>query len=339
MDIFTTVWKGLNDRQQEVLSGRFGLDKTKKVQTLAALGKRYGITRERVRQIEANALRILREQLSANSEWTTIFNQVKKYLKNNGGVGRREDVLAHMRSVAGDLSEQQLALLLAASGEVTLHDDTDTTWPFYSLDKASLQKATHFVEQWLSYLRTNKQSALAGRYTDLLKKFIKAKGASPQIANSFLSISKHVHVNPYGDVGLAEWPEIKPVTIRDRIYLVLKKKGEPLHFESIAKTINEAGFAARPALAPTVHNELIKDNRFVLVGRGMYGLSEHGYQAGTAREVIQKILKKSGPMNTRQIILAIQKERFLKPNTVLVNLQNKEYFKRLDDGRYHVRES
>lgn len=150
---------------------------------------------------------------------------------------------------------------------------------------------------------------------------------------------KKIGKNPYGDVGLSEWTEIQPKTVRDRIYLALKKKGEPLHFRTIAQLINQYSTKAKPASAPTVHNELIKDTRFVLVGRGMYALSEDGYEPGTAREVIHRILKKNGPLRPKEVMLAVQKERFFKPNTVLVNLQNKSFFKRMPDGTYRIRES
>jgi len=172
-----------------------------------------------------------------------------------------------------------------------------------------------------------------------LGKFIKGKGVNKNHAESYLGISKKICANSFGDIGLAEWPEIKPQTVRDKIYLVLKKGGEPLHFESIAKSINEVKLDKSIALAPTVHNELIKDERFVLVGRGTYALKEQGYEPGTAREVIQRILKRQGPLHIHDVMKHIQKQRFFKPNTVLINLQNKDYFERLKDGRYKVREA
>jgi len=180
---------------------------------------------------------------------------------------------------------------------------------------------------------------LGGYYEESLRHFVKSKGIQRNVADAYLSISKRIHSNPYGDIGLRDWAEIRPATIRDRIYLVLKKKKDPLHFETIAKTINEVGFDRRVALASTVHNELIKDNRFVLVGRGMYALGEYGYEPGTAKTVIKRVLQKHGPLKPNDVISHVKKERLFKPNTVLINLQDKNWFKRLPDGRYHVREA
>jgi hypothetical protein len=167
---------------------------------------------------------------------------------------------------------------------------------------------------------------------------VRDSGANRAVADAYLGISKRIARNSYGDVGLRDWPEISPSTIRDKIYLVLKKKGEALHFEDIAKHINDAKFDSHKALVATVHNELIKDNRFSLVGRGIYGLTEHGYETGTAREAIANILKK-GPLQAEEVVAKVSDKHFFRENTILINLQNKSFFERTQDGRYKVRES
>jgi hypothetical protein len=329
----------LSPRQREVVFGRFGLDKKGEPQTLAELGKRYHVTRERIRQIEASALDLLKKEVTGNVQCADIVQRSVKRLKDAGGVLRAEDFFSYAASLADGLTEQHLELLREASGAFEFHPGDKHYVPFYYLDAAALKNAIGFINQWVAHVRSKKHVVLAGRYEDELQGFLKKKGVSKDHAANYLSISKKIHKNPFGDIGLAEWPEVKPQTVRDRVYLVLKKKATPLHFRMIAQSINQAKFDDRTASAPTVHNELIKDNRFVLVGRGMYALAEQGYEPGTAREVIHRLLKKQGALRPRDVILAIQKERFFKPNTILVNLQNKNFFERMGDGTYRVREA
>ncbi len=337
--VFNSFWTALSTRQHDVLTGRFGLEKHAKPKTLAALGARYNITRERVRQIESAALVVLRQKMEANKDIRTLLDKAKKYLKDHGGIAPEGDLLSALKEVAPDLTPNKLALIVRATRAIHVHPEDEIWRSFYFLDPASLAKVRETVTSWTDVLSKRKADVLKGKHRELWSDFVKRKKLAPRQAEQYLALSKTITTNAYGDIGLAEWSEIQPSTVRDQIYLVLKKKAEPLHFVQIAKAINQAGISARQALAPTVHNELIKDNRFVLVGRGMYALSEHGYVPGNARQVIHRVLKRHGALKPRDIIMAVQKERFFKPNTILVNLQNKDHFERRPDGTYRVREA
>jgi thioredoxin reductase len=107
-----------------------------------------------------------------------------------------------------------------------------------------------------------------------------------------------------------------------------------MHFREVADAISKV-FNKKIHYA-TCHNELIKDSRFVLVGRGMYALTEWGYKAGIAREVITDILKKEGPLAKEEIIKRVNKERYFKKNTILVNLLNSKYFKKNKTGLFDL---
>lgn len=337
--MFNQLFEGLGSRQKEVLVGRFGLEGQKDPQTLAALGDKYGVTRERVRQIEASGLAFLTKKIKAISACAELFSACQKHLKNGGGVLKQDQLLGALKNSAEGLTDRHMNLLIEATKAFYLYPEDNDFWAFYYLDKNSLKKAADAISQFAKSLRSAKEEVLNGGYDAHLAKFVRQQKTDAKLMQNYLGISKRIYANPYGDTGLAEWPEIKPKTIRDRIYLVLKKKGEPIHFQAIAEHINDAGFGGRKALAPTVHNELIKDKRFVLVGRGMYGLAEHGYEAGTAKEVIYKILKDRGPLEFEQLISAIQKNRIFKPNTILANLQRKDLFLRAPDGTYRIREA
>lgn len=335
------LFSKLSPRQKEVIFGRFGLAKSRDPETLAALGERFGITRERIRQIEAAALNLINREIVASPVFSSIVNKNRMYLKNAGGVARKEAILKFCSSFAEGLEERHLNLISDASRAFRFYEGDDNFWPFYYLGSGELADANSFIDSWTTFLRRQKNQVLfkSGAYKKQLKDFIKNRRLSESCADNYLSISKKFHKNSFGDFGLRDWPEINPLTIRDRIYLVLKKGGQPLHFETIARNINKASFDDKLALVPTVHNELIKDPRFVLVGRGLYGLSENGYEPGTAKEVIHRILKKHGPSDFSEVMSRVKKERFLKTNTVLANLQDKKFFERLPDGLYRVREA
>jgi hypothetical protein len=163
---------------------------------------------------------------------------------------------------------------------------------------------------------------------------INDKHRNNEILRRWLSISKSIGKNPLGEWGPATSPNVKTKGVRDFAYLAVKKHGSPLHFREVAALIEK--MFKRAAHVATTHNELIKDSRFVLVGRGMYALREWGYTQGVVRDVIREALRKSGPMTKEQIIEKVLKERHVKPGTIIVNLQNQKYFKRGKDGRFSL---
>jgi hypothetical protein len=337
--IINSALNGLSPRQREVVEGRFGL-KGGEGETLAAIGDRMGITRERVRQIENAALAVAKVNIAKDDEALALLAKVKQYIAGKGGVAKKADVVAYAADLVKGIGENQIDFLSEASATFNAYREDDDYHPFYYVSEKDRQNAQAFVDGWTNFLKSKKEAALPEpTYRAELASFSKMKSIESPVSASYLSITKQIHANRYGDVGLRDMPEINPKTIRDKIYLVLKKGGEPLHFETIAKKINEVKFDDQVALAPTVHNELIKDERFVLVGRGMYGLQEHGYEPGTAREVIAKVLKGAGPMKATDIVTKVNSQRFFKENTILINLQNKVAFERMSDGRYRVREA
>ena len=155
-----------------------------------------------------------------------------------------------------------------------------------------------------------------------------------EVIKRWLSLSKSVGKNPLGEWGKMSSSNIKAKGMRDYAFLVIRRHGSPIHFREVAKLISE--LFNKKAHVATTHNELIKDPRFVLVGRGLYALSEWGYAAGVVKDVIKAILVKNGPLTKEKIIEKVLKERYVKENTIMVNLQNPKFFKKMKDGKYAV---
>ncbi len=156
-----------------------------------------------------------------------------------------------------------------------------------------------------------------------------------RIINSYLIISKKINQNILGEWGLSNWNTVSPKRMGDKAYLVLKKSGKPLHFTEITNLINQSGFDKKTAYPATIHNELILDDRYVLVGRGIYALKEWGYQPGTVIDIVLDILSKSPtPLTKEEIIKKVLEQRMVRKSTILLALTAKEKIKKLPDGTY-----
>ena len=128
------------------------------------------------------------------------------------------------------------------------------------------------------------------------------EGDNELIIEALLSLRKDVDRNILNQWGLANWQTIKPKRMTDKAYLIMLQENKPLHFADVADLINKANFDRKKACPATVHNELILDDKYVLVGRGIYALNEWGYKEGTVADIIIEILKKNGPINKKDLI-------------------------------------
>jgi len=159
-----------------------------------------------------------------------------------------------------------------------------------------------------------------------------------KVVYSVLRALKNLGQNNFGHWGLGDWKEIKPKTINDKIYLILKNNGQPMHFVEIAGKINEIKFDGKRANPATVHNELILDNKYVLIGRGIYGLRDWGYEKGTVADVIREIFNNSEePLSREEIVKRVLEKRRVKEATIILALMNKDYFEKVDGGKYQLK--
>jgi len=153
---------------------------------------------------------------------------------------------------------------------------------------------------------------------------------------SLLRLSKHLRQNKFGHWGIKDWPEITPKTINHKIYLVVKNYGKPMHFREITDKINAISFDHKQANAATVHNELILDDKYILIGRGIYALQEWGYENGTVSDVVVKVLKEAGkPLTKEEIIDGVFKKRLVKKATINLALMSKDRFRK-ENGKYQL---
>jgi hypothetical protein len=306
----------LKEKEKTVILRRFGL-KTGERETLEEIGKNFGITRERVRQIQNKAFSKMREKIL---DYQYIFENYRKYLEEIGGVEKEEDFLEKWGQ---DNYKNHVYFLLKLEGKFFRFSGDNQIFPCWAKEEKSFAKHRTLV---LDMVKKIEEIGKPLKIEELRRIF----PLQEKILETKLKTSRLVGKNEEGFFGLNSWPEINPKGIRDKIYLIFKKVQKPLHFKEIAKLIFHPN-------VHTVHNELIKDERFVLVGRGIYALRDWGYFPGQVKEVISKILQREQrPMTKEEIIREVLKQRMVKPETILMNLTNKNYFKRDESGRYYL---
>lgn len=318
-------------RAREVLTRRFGLGTQATRETLESIGDHSGITRERVRQIEAAGLDAVRAS-KAFKEANAAFGEIARYVESIGSIVSEDMLLASLGK--DEKTRNRFRFFLMLDSAFYRERETNDFLARWHIDKPTAKLIHEALTRLYTALPDDEvlsEADLLDRFLDELKEVNDAY-KNEEVLKRWLSLSKHIAKNPLSEWGRASAPAIRIKGIRDYAYLAVKRHGEPMHFSDVAKTIGV--LFSKKAHVATTHNELIKDPRFVLVGRGLYALTEWGFKPGIVREVIREALEKHGPMKKEEIIDRVKSARFVKDNTILVNLNDSRYFKRMKDGRY-----
>lgn len=320
-------------RMRDVIEKRFGL-KGGSGKTLDAIGREYKITRERVRQIEADALKhISSSTVLAVAE--PLVGAMIRHLNDYGGVMAEQyflSTLTHEREYA------HIRLVLDIHPAFESIPESAQYHRRWAIAVAAVKKTEEIIDRTVQELAQTQKPVTDGDLRNMLTRHAKevtGRVPSEEVIEAWRSASKQIQSNPYGEFGLAGWSSITPSGVKDKAYAALAKRGAPLHFREVTDAINKAGWSKKKAHPQTVHNELIKDFRFVLVGRGLYALREWGYQAGTVRDVLTAVFKNAGrPLTKDEMIELVLKKRMVKVPTILLNVHDKTRFKKTNEGRY-----
>ncbi|MFZ3054453.1 MAG: sigma factor-like helix-turn-helix DNA-binding protein [Minisyncoccales bacterium] len=344
--ITQNVLKSLPDRTRAVISRRFSLNKTGKPETLEAIGRSYNITRERVRQIENDGMKRAKKLLE-NPEVKDEFKKIKAYFEKKidacGGVKKEEKLLEEINSIE---QKDNILFLLSLSDSLFKEKEDDNFYAFWALNKDLISLAKKVSNDFVKSLKASgNPETLENLYSEYKKEGGKI---SFEAFSCYLEISKDIFKTLDGNkVGLKSWPEVNPRTVKDKIKLILKEEEKPLHFKEIAdmifdlnETLTNRSNKNKRLHPQTVHNELIRNQDFVLVGRGYYALKDWGYNPGQVKDVIYQVLQASNDsLSKDQIVSSVLKQRMVKESTILLNLQNKNFFLRDGEGKYKVREA
>lgn len=355
-EVLDSLFFKLSGKERDVIARRFGLIGDKKY-TLEEIGNHYGITRERVRQIENLSIKKLKELEDYRDKIKDAEKIVSQLLEQYGGVMEESFFLENVLNYLEAQEDHANALLFLVEhifsdnvNKIKQDKEFNNLWKVSSTNIDSLKEVISemvrviesnqkpiTLEELLSrfkgsdYYQANREKFLAAT------SFLEATEEDiDKILESYLRSSRKIKQNLFNEWGLVSWGTVQPKKINDKIYIVLKKAGKPLHFTEIAKMINETKFDEKVAFPPTVHNELILDDKYVLVGRGIYALKEWGYKPGNVADVVIDILKDNGPMTKDEIIDAVLERRNVKKSTVYLSLMNSDKIKKNEQGKYAI---
>ncbi len=320
-----SLLKDLPGRSKDVLQRRFGLNQ-KERDTLEKIGEEFGITRERVRQIQEKAIQQIKE--TKKDLLKKPFAALASAFKKSGGI-KREDVA--LEELGGSNYQNQIFFLLNLSPEFVRHSETKDLHPFWSIDDNAVTATTNEISNFVNYLTDKKQLVTLTDY--------KPKTLQNNVFKSAINLSRSVAKNADGLYGLIDWPEVNPKNIKDKAYLILKKESKPLHFSYIYSSItNGSQEEAKKVLLQSVHNELIRNPEFVLIGRGIYALKEWGYKPGWVKDILVQTLQTSSkPMPKDELISQVMNQRQVKKSTILLNLSDKKFFAKDKEGNYTLK--
>jgi hypothetical protein len=323
----------LPERAQIILKKRFGLIDDFSVQTLEKIGSDYNITRERVRQIISDAKKSISKKCEEidfqRAESQLFFAVEKKY-----GIIKEENILTEFNLRGLRSEENAVRFLVEHSTKIEVVSEKNKIEKAWMNSQNVLEKVLKVAREAESLFEKNKKllgdDEISQELALLIKEFSKKE------ILSYLNVLFSVKKNKFGKWGMRHWPEVSPKGSREKIYLILKEEKKPLHFTQIAMLIEKHKLGNKKVHPQTIHNELIKDERFVLIGRGIYALSEWGYSGGAVKDVLRTILEKSEkPMNREDIIKKVFEVRKVKRTTIMINLNSKD-FEKVGDG-YRLR--
>jgi len=337
-DLVNNLLIVLSDKEKYIIENRFSLNDNPRL-TLETIGKKYNVTRERIRQIEKNALRKLERNVN-NTLLNEVTSLAREIVTEYGGLIEEERIIDEIlrRCAEPDLIEvNSLKLTIDLEKDIDHIHNTIQYRPYWKFKDVKGKAVKQICEAAYRILNKSKDEEVV-KAEKLAETILKDLDISTTVrfAVSCFDLDRRLKVLDNGSVGLTTWRSINPKTLRDKIYYVLNEVKKPLHYVDISNRIAALKFDNKTINTQAVHNELIRHDGFILIGRGIYALKDWGYEEGTVADVIEQILDGNGPMKRDDIIAEVLKRRQVKKITIQLNLKNKPMFERVGRDAYKL---
>jgi len=328
----------LSEKEKDVVQKRFALNGHER-HTLESIGSEFSVTRERVRQIERTALLKMKRNVF-NTSLKNAHDFTSSVLEKNGGLIREDayhDMLSDTFSSSVDFDPNSLRLSFYLNDDFSFVGNTINFYPYLRFNDVKSFALKSASSKLINKLNTfGDVRPLTDIYSDI-ESFVKDANLNLDGVRSLIDIDKRLALLEQDMVGLISWRHIYPRTLRDKILYILRKSRKPMHFSEIADEISDAKFDHRSVNIQAIHNELIRHDDFVLIGRGIYALESWGYESGTVEKVIERILEKNGEMSQDDIVKKVLEQRIVKKVTIMIALKNGVKFERVGRNRYSLK--
>lgn len=332
-DLITNLLIVLSDKEKYIISNRFALNESRRL-TLEEIGDHFGVTRERVRQIEKTALRKL-ERNAQNTNVKILTEFAKLLLDKEGGIARDsyfKELLMKILPNVTDEELQDLHLALTLDSDIHFESNTLKFHPYWRLKNLPEDVLKTIANAGSKIMQKAKHVLPLDKITESINAQMGTSFKESTVTN-ILRISKDCKFTE-GGVGLYTWRHIHPRTLKDKIFFIFHREKKPLHFGKIGELIRQSDFDTKHVNTQAVHNELIRNESFILIGRGIYALKDWGYKTGTVADVITEILTPGVPLSRDEISKKVLEQRHVKTITIYLNLKNKLQFARVGRDKY-----
>ncbi len=335
---FTKILGSLADKEKIIISRRIWLNWEK--ETLQEIGNDYSITRERVRQIEDVWIKKI-WRIIKTTELSKIQEMWEELITLHGWLLIKDNLV---NGVINELKIDKainpgiIEIILQSDFSITKSKPQLWTKTYFYFPEVNKKIISEVHKEALKMLKKKWDILEKNSLYEMIKiNLFQSYGKIETVlVDSILDIFTDIVKWEEKYIWLEKWKILNPATLKDKAIYIMKKQKQPVHFVELTNSI--ATHFKEPVKTATIHNELIRNNEFVLIGRGIYVLKEWGYKPGTVIDVIIDILwKVKWPLSTDAIIAKVLKTRKVKSSTVYMNLQDRKHIERVWRNLYQLK--